>query len=626
MLRHSGGLSGLRVGLHYILMCCWLTLLFFASPSFAQPAASLSQSPQAASAAQSVQLQGTLEVLHEDDFKNKKSRTRHFLKTESGERYELKFKGKVPPHRSGTKLRVKGVKSSNLVYLDTSGSTSGSIQVLAQAAMPNTLGEQKTLVILANFQDQPTNYTNSYTGQPITLSGANSLVFGTGQGTVNGFYTENSYQQTTIVGNTIGWYTLPLNSTMSTCDTASVATYAKQAATAAGVDLSLYTRYVYVTPYIAACGFAGASMVGGNEAWINGLFSVNVIAHELGHNLGLEHSHGLYCSNGSIIGNGVLFPISNNTACTMVQYGDTLDTMGAASQYNAPHFNAFQKERLGWLNNSGMPPITTVTTSGTYTIDPYEPSGTNPKALKIFKGLDAYGYKTWYYVEFRQAIGFDSGPISGSYPSVNSGNILSGVVVHAYSENNGGGSGYLLDMTPATIEYNAQDPALGVGQSFSDPAAGVTISTAWANGSNAGVTVTLSGSASTTSTCTRANPSVVLSSSQSTSVAAGTAVTYTVAVANNDNSACSASAFNLQSSLPSGWTGTLGSSVLTISPGGTGSTTLTVTSAATALAGTYTIVATAANSASASYSGSGSAAYSVGSTTTTSTKGKGRIK
>jgi len=47
----------------------------------------------------------------------------------------------------------------------------------------------------------------------------------------------------------------------------------------------------------------------------------------------------------------------------------------------------------------------------------------------------------------------------------------------------------LLDLTPATATWS--DPALVVGQSFNDPDAGVTITTAWATATQAAVSVTL---------------------------------------------------------------------------------------------------------------------------------------
>jgi hypothetical protein len=73
------------------------------------------------------------------------------------------------------------------------------------------------------------------------------------------------------------------------------------------------------------------------------------------------------------------------------------------------HFTAFQKERLGWLNAGVSPPITTVVSDGTYTLETYESAGSGPKALKILKSTDpSTGKRTWYYVESRQAIGFDA--------------------------------------------------------------------------------------------------------------------------------------------------------------------------------------------------------------------------
>ena len=118
----------------------------------------------------------------------------------------------------------------------------------------------------------------------------------------------------------------------------------------------------------------------------------------MGHDLGLYHSR---------------------TAAD--EYGDTLDIMGNPS---SDHFNAFQKERLGWLNYGAQPPITTVQATGDYFIGPYAAADANPKALKILKSTDpSTGLRTWYYVERRRGVGFDSSIASNA-------NVLNGVVVH----------------------------------------------------------------------------------------------------------------------------------------------------------------------------------------------------
>src|SRR6185436_13028358 len=130
------------------------------------------------------------------------------------------------------------------------------------------------------------------------------------------------------------------------------------------------------------------------------------------------------------------------------------------------HSHANQKERLGWLGYGTSPGITTVQASGTYWIDPYETVGTNPKALKVLKSTNpSTGQKTWYYVEFRRPVGFDSFIASN-------GNVMNGVMVHTGTEGYSVDD-YLLDMTPETASFS--DSALDVGHSYNDPNVNVTI-------------------------------------------------------------------------------------------------------------------------------------------------------
>lgn len=572
--------SGARLGLSkvvqtFVFSCCLLLSSFVV--------------PEVAQAATQVQLEGELQVLHWDN-RDHTSVIKHFLTTVDGKRYELKFQGRAPHHLlTGAKLRVKGSLSGNTLAL-TSGSTG--TQVVAAAPSYST-GVQKTAVILVNFQDNM--------AQPITPAAAQNLVFST----VNSYYLENSFQQTSFTGSVFGWFTIPVTAGTTCPALDTIATDANSAATAAGADLTQFTRFVYLFPQASGCTWAGMAIVGGTgtQAFINGNFTLMTVGHELGHNLGMMHAHGLDCGATTI-----------GITCTTTEYGDTTDIMGN----NPAHVNAYHKEQLGWLNASGLPPITTVQANGTYTIDPYETNSANPKALKILKSTDpTTGAKTWYYVEYRQPVGFDS-----VLSTV--GNLTSGLVVHIGTDGNINSSD-LLDMTPnsSTIEpYDMQDAALAVGASFSDSTAGVTITPSWINGTNAGVTVNF-----TQTACTHTNPSVVLSTAQTASVNAGTAVTYTLAVTNNDSAGCASSTFNLKSVVPSGWTGSLGNSSLTLSPGSAQSTTLIVTSSTNVMAGNYTISGSATSSTSSSYTSSGSSTYSVATstssgTTTTTTKKK----
>src|SRR5262249_130488 len=156
--------------------------------------------------------------------------------------------------------------------------------------------------------------------------------------------------------------------------------------------------------------------------------------HEIGHTLGLLHAHAWYCATSYIM-----------DPCSWYEYGDFADPMGD----EFAHFNAFNKEQLGWLGNGSGASITTVLASGTYSLEPFgSVAAGGAKALKILRSTDpTTGARTWYYVESRRPLGFDS-ILTNYYGS----NLMNGILIRIGTEGDAWSSN-LLDMTPDDAFY-----------------------------------------------------------------------------------------------------------------------------------------------------------------------------
>jgi hypothetical protein len=121
----------------------------------------------------------------------------------------------------------------------------------------------------------------------------------------------------------------------------------------------------------------------------------------------------------------------------------------------------------------------------------------------------------------------------------------------------------------------------------------------------------------TTPTCTRAAPTMAMSGS--VSLVAGAATNYSVTITNRDSSACASTAFTVAGSVPSGWTGTLGASSITLAPGASTSTTLAVTSAGSATAGSYGVGTGISSAVGSAHTASASSTYVVAAASFTET-------
>lgn len=281
------------------------------------------------------------------------------------------------------------------------------------------------------------------------------------------FYAEQSYGQFEPNSDIFGVYTIPLDVTATRQD---IARESKIAAVAAGVDLSLYQHFVYISPM--------TNSVAGGYGDLSGVWiaiesyprapQARMLSHELGHHFfGLTHAHALLCSDGTALGE------TRGANCQLAEYGDTLDVMGIG--YG--HFNASTKKQIGWLTTTGAYRIQTVTVSGDYAIAPYERVG----GVKALTFRDKQGFS--YTLEYRQRIGFDMAQ-TWTLPE----NVFHGVVAHL--DRNGLN---LLRLSPGT-GTNIDTPALTVGATWCHRDGAFSVTTLSADENGAMVRIKLKGS------------------------------------------------------------------------------------------------------------------------------------
>jgi hypothetical protein len=492
---------------------------------------------------------GDLEVIA--DCEENDGRILYFLNTDK-ERLNIRFDTEPTKElRTGMRVSMTGIRIAGDKL--EAGANSVEIASEGEASAELVAGEIKVLVFLVNFQNNPV--------QPYTIAQANNLMFNqANSSSVTNYYREASYGQSWIAGDTVGWYTLPMDASAAACDQHStVASLARNAATAAGINVNNYQKHMFVFPNMG-CSYSGRGSVGGRDSWIDGSLILRTTAHELGHNVGLYHSQAMNCS--SVIGG----------TCVTSEYGHNADIVGQTGITG--HFHPYQKERLGWLSNGSG--IVTVQGAGTYTISGLSVQDNNPKALRILKSGSTY-----YYVEFRRPVGFDSFVASNS-------NTMNGVLI---TQNSSATSNYLLDMVPATTSWS--DAALKVGQSFTDPATNTTISVASVSSGGAVVNISY-GSVP----CVMSSPTVTANPSTVQWIAPGGSLSYTVSVTNNNSSNCPSNTFNVGGSVPLGWSST--SAQVSVTPGGFASATVTITSPASA-SGPYNAILSASNAGQTGY-------------------------
>jgi hypothetical protein len=350
---------------------------------------------------------------------------------------------------------------------DPGSGVAGPVKSVGPLASP-VLGAHKVAVIAVNFLTDPTD-------KPWTTTQIGAAIFGTGA-SANTFFKEESYNQLSLTGkvhtgagqgDVYGWYTLPI--APATCDYSTWATLAKSAAQAGGFNASGYQHIMYVFPEQSVCGWAGLAYMPGTESWINGDLTVRVTAHELGHNLGLNHAGSWFCTGAS----GQSVTISSN--CSLSEYNDPYDVMGALGER---HNSGWHLQQLGVLQPSN---VETVTTSGDYTLTSALTQTVNPTTIRIPRTYAAdNSVQDWYYIEGRK-----SGPVFDNFVSTDWA--VKGVSIRVADDPSQLTRSRLLDTNPGGSIYDAP---LQPGETFNDGR--IAITTLSANLGTASVSINMS--------------------------------------------------------------------------------------------------------------------------------------
>lgn len=398
------------------------------------------------------------------------------------------YQGK-PSFKSGSKVQVTGTLSGSGTSqkLVVDANNANAIKLLETESAQSTQGQQavtgnnKVIVVKLHFNNTPTTNPPIDTGKVMEIfnttlepfwyensaphGSSDSFAFSTNEDIIFGSiklnipHDQSSYCNPDVIQKALETTTIPAD---------------------LRTELDKRTpelRVMFVYPGIPNCDNgvgAGADpeaidyTIGGTTYKFRRLifpipfFTSQMIAHELGHTLNLQHANGFDCG-GNQIGPG----------CVGKLVKDYWDIMGAApldpnNRYfdNAPHhLSAFRKDDLGWQQDDGF----NIVLSGEYWLYPIEienPDG--PQQLNI-RMINPIG-PNYYAVEYRQPIGFDvENPLGLTYGVLIRQTGL--IRIDANMES------FLIDTTPNSKvgDDDFIDAALKINSTFEDKEQGIKV-------------------------------------------------------------------------------------------------------------------------------------------------------
>ncbi len=312
----------------------------------------------------------------------------------------------------------------------------------SRASPSYTLGVKKLLLVRVDFSD--------LVGDPFADSRTAGLFKD-----LNDFYSGSSFGRLTFPAPGGGGAVTPTlrmrqpAAVYGAADPTVLRDEALTAALAAGFARDDFDFDVICFGAVPGWNWTGTANVGVPGAWVRDVFShVGGLAHELGHNLGLNHANFWDTGGRTTIGDGI-----------EVEYGDSFDTMGVASA-GRRQFNARYKNLLGWIPNTA---VSQITNRGVFRLFAHDMTNETAGARALILPKDA---TLNYWFEFRQQF---PAPIQ----------TFSGIQVRWAGIGNRGTR--LLDMSPGSVSGIADSP-LAFGQTFFDPSLDVYVTPLGKNG------------------------------------------------------------------------------------------------------------------------------------------------
>ncbi len=320
-------------------------------------------------------------------------------------------------------------------------------------------------------------------------------------------YVEISYGLQDLQTDFQGPYTLPVHNclTIACCGPSSDKT--GNGATVAAEIAALpktYDHYFWLygtpSPQGSSCGTWGDEGRPSKPAVYSNYSFDDIVgfAQELGHNFGMTHEPTMTCP-------GTVPFLDDPTQCTHVEYGNALSFMGNG----AHHPSAYHKYAQGWIGKCNV----VTASSGTFTLVPQELPCDGVQLLQVPapKTRMAPGPGTGgqarqgqapmlsnYYLEMRGKYGFDG--------NLTQPMVLVSIGAGFPTQNAAAPYLYLLDLKPEAGQANLQNAGLmTVGQSYTDPAGGLTFTLMAIDNTSATVSVT-GGTGTSGPTCVDMTP------------------------------------------------------------------------------------------------------------------------